>query len=136
VIVADRLASGGAALKVLNAIDKRETGLWLNNRVENSHQPFRRRESGRCSGSGRCEVCKHSPRFTAPCATTSTRNDTSHPGQYSRIAAPLHSLSGVSFARPDSCRGRALSETFLIGLTAPQKSTIKLRKPSFMKQVF
>jgi putative transposase len=31
-------------LKALNAIDKREVGRWLNNRAENSHQPFRRRE--------------------------------------------------------------------------------------------
>ena len=43
-IVTDRLASYGAALKVLGVIDKRKTGRWLNNRVENSHQPFRRRE--------------------------------------------------------------------------------------------
>ncbi len=44
VIVTDRLASYGAALNALNAIDKREVGRWLNNRAENSHQPFRRRE--------------------------------------------------------------------------------------------
>ena len=43
-IVTDRLASYGAALKELGAIDKREVGRWMNNRVENSHQPFRRRE--------------------------------------------------------------------------------------------
>ncbi|MCZ8158681.1 MAG: DDE-type integrase/transposase/recombinase, partial [Rhizobiaceae bacterium] len=43
-IVTDQLASYGAALKSLGAIDKREVGRWLNNRVENSHQPFRRRE--------------------------------------------------------------------------------------------
>jgi putative transposase len=43
-IVTDRLASYGAALKSIGAIDKRETGRWLNNRAENSHQPFRRRE--------------------------------------------------------------------------------------------
>ncbi len=43
-IVTDRLASYGAALKALGAIDKRETGRWLNNRAENSHQPLRRRE--------------------------------------------------------------------------------------------
>jgi putative transposase len=43
-IVTDRLASYGAALKALNAINKREVGRWLNNRAENSHQPFRRRE--------------------------------------------------------------------------------------------
>ena len=43
-IVTDRLTSYGAAMKALGAIDKRETGRWLNNRAENSHQPFRRRE--------------------------------------------------------------------------------------------
>ena len=43
-IVTDRLASYGAALKALGAIDKREIRRWLNNRAENSHQPFRRRE--------------------------------------------------------------------------------------------
>ena len=43
-IVTDRLAFYGAALRQLGAIDKREVGRWLNNRVENSHQPFRRRE--------------------------------------------------------------------------------------------
>jgi putative transposase len=43
-LVTDRLASYGAALKAPGAISKRETGRWLNNRAENSHQPFRRRE--------------------------------------------------------------------------------------------
>jgi len=43
-IVTDRLASYGIALKTLSAAGKRETGRWLNNRAENSHQPFRRRE--------------------------------------------------------------------------------------------
>ncbi len=43
-IITDRLASYGAALKAIGAIGKRETGRWLNNRAENSHQPFRRRE--------------------------------------------------------------------------------------------
>ena len=31
-------------MKTLGAACKRETGRWLNNRAENSHQPFRRRE--------------------------------------------------------------------------------------------
>ena len=34
----------GAALKDLGMPDNRETGRGLNNRAENSHQPFRRRE--------------------------------------------------------------------------------------------
>ncbi|SLN76482.1 IS6 family transposase [Roseisalinus antarcticus] len=44
VIVTDGLASYGAALKEIGAADKQETGRWLNNRVKNSHLPFRRRE--------------------------------------------------------------------------------------------
>ena len=44
VIVTDRLRSYGAALKELGAKDKQETGRWANNRAENSHLLFRRRE--------------------------------------------------------------------------------------------
>ena len=42
-IVTDRLRSYRAAMNVLgNTAD--QCGRWLNNRAENSHQPFRRRE--------------------------------------------------------------------------------------------
>jgi putative transposase len=44
VIVTDKLRSYGAAMKVIGNAPKQETGRWLNNRSENSHQPFRRRE--------------------------------------------------------------------------------------------
>ncbi len=44
VFVTDKLRSYGAALRDLGAADRQETGRWLNNRVENSHLPFRRRE--------------------------------------------------------------------------------------------
>ncbi len=44
IFVTDMLRSYGAALKVIGNVDKQETGRWLNNRAENSHQPFRRRE--------------------------------------------------------------------------------------------
>ena len=43
-IVTDRLRSYGAALKEIGAADRQETGRWLNNRAENSHLSFRRRE--------------------------------------------------------------------------------------------
>ena len=43
-IVTDWLRSYGAALKDLGRGDDREMGRWLNNRAENSHLPFRRRE--------------------------------------------------------------------------------------------
>jgi putative transposase len=43
-IVTDRLRSYRSAMKVIgNSVDQ-ECGRWLNNRAENSHQPFRRRE--------------------------------------------------------------------------------------------
>ena len=43
-IVTDGLRSYAAALKEIGAADRQETGRWLNNRAENSHLPFRRRE--------------------------------------------------------------------------------------------
>jgi len=44
VVVTDLLRSYRAAMKVVENADRQETGRWLNNRAENSHQPFRRRE--------------------------------------------------------------------------------------------
>jgi len=44
VIVTDRLRSYRAAMRVIGNAEHQETGRWLNNRAENSHQPFRRRE--------------------------------------------------------------------------------------------
>ena len=44
VIVTDRLRSYRAAIEVIGNAQRQETGRWLNNRAENSHQPFRRRE--------------------------------------------------------------------------------------------
>ena len=43
-IVTDRLRSYGAAMKEIGNADRQETGRRLNNRAENSHLPFRRRE--------------------------------------------------------------------------------------------
>jgi putative transposase len=42
--VTDRLRSYGAAMKVIGTEQRQVCGRWLNNRAENSHQPFRRRE--------------------------------------------------------------------------------------------
>ena len=44
VIVTDRLRSYRAAMKIIGNAASHECGRWLNNRAENSHQPFRRRE--------------------------------------------------------------------------------------------
>ena len=44
VLVTDKLRSYGAAMKVIGNAARQETGRWKNNRAENSHLPFRRRE--------------------------------------------------------------------------------------------
>ena len=43
-LVTEKLRSHGTPLKVLGAGARQETGRWMNNRAENSHIPFRRRE--------------------------------------------------------------------------------------------
>ena len=43
-VVTDKLLSYKSALRELVIADRQETGRWLNNRAENSHQPLRRRE--------------------------------------------------------------------------------------------
>lgn len=44
IIVTDKLRSYRAAMKVIGNEARQETERWLNNRAENSHQPFRRLE--------------------------------------------------------------------------------------------
>src|SRR5665213_1098790 len=44
VITTDGLRSYTAAMKEIGIPDRQETRRWANNRAENSHQPFRRRE--------------------------------------------------------------------------------------------
>ena len=43
-IVTDGLKSYPAAMSQLGKLNRREMGRWLNNRMENPHLPFRRRE--------------------------------------------------------------------------------------------
>ena len=43
-IITDRLRSYGAAMREIGNAGCQIVGQWLNNRCENSHQPFRRRE--------------------------------------------------------------------------------------------
>lgn len=44
IVVTDRLKSYRAAMKEIGNANRQETGRWLNNRAENSHLLFRRRE--------------------------------------------------------------------------------------------
>ncbi|MDA8983739.1 IS6 family transposase [Planktomarina temperata] len=44
IIVTDKLRSYRAAMMIIGNAYRQETGRWVNNRAENSHLPFRRRE--------------------------------------------------------------------------------------------
>lgn len=44
VLVTDKLRSYGAGMSKLGNVGRQKTGRWANNRAENPHQPFRRRE--------------------------------------------------------------------------------------------
>jgi putative transposase len=45
-VLTDRLRSYRSAMKDIGLSGRQECGRWFNNRAENSHQPFRRREGG------------------------------------------------------------------------------------------
>ena len=74
VIVTDRLRSYHAAMKVIGNAERQETGRWLNNRAENSHQPLPRDESERWRSSGVQSRFRNSPRSTPQFTISSTRN--------------------------------------------------------------
>ncbi len=44
ILVTDKLRSYGAAMKAIGNADRQATCRWMNNRAENSHLPFQRRE--------------------------------------------------------------------------------------------
>ena len=75
-IVTDGLRSYGAALTELGGTARQEVGRRLNNRAENSHQPFRRRERAMLRFR-RMKTLQPSPRCTAQCTTTHTGFSTS-----------------------------------------------------------
>ena len=101
VITTDGLRSYGAVMAQLGNSEKREVGRWANNRVENSHLPFRRRERAMLRFR-QMKLYKNSPQFTPPSTTTSTLNATSSIARPTSIAAPPHWPSGSSLRdRPD-----------------------------------
>ena len=60
-ITTDGLRSYGAAMKELGIADGQEVGPYANNRAENSHQPFRRRERAML----RCQRMKTLQKFSS-----------------------------------------------------------------------
>ena len=72
-ITTDGLRSYKAAMNELGNAEKQEIGRWANNRVENSHLPFRRRERAMLRFRQNEDACRSSPRSTPPSTTTSTQ---------------------------------------------------------------
>ena len=126
-IVTDKLRSYEAPMRDLG-LDKvrHETnGRWINNRTENSHLPFRRRERAMLRfrrmqslqkfAAVHGSVHNHPPGQARGYA--STRNAISTADRTSRKIAPLLLPSGVSFLRPEETRtwrsetGSSLSDT-------------------------
>ena len=100
-IVTDRLRSYGAALKDLGRGDDREMGRWLNNRAENSHLPFRRRERAMLRF-WRIPTLQKFASVHAWSITTFRRSAISRTAITSNRPAPPLSPSGAAFLRPDT----------------------------------
>ena len=73
VLVTDKLRSYGVAKAEIGLSARHERGLRKNNRVENSHQPTRRRER-KMQVSNRTDQPNDSYLFTPPSKTRSTSN--------------------------------------------------------------
>ena len=98
VIVTDRLRSYGAALKESGTAHRQETGRWLNNRAENSHLPFRRRERAMLRFR-RGEGCRRSQPFTPQFTTCSIRKEVFTHDPILNSTVPPLLLSGAVSAR-------------------------------------
>ena len=93
-IVTDKLGSYGAAARELGCSKKQVTKRWANNRVENSHLPFRRRERAMLRFRRMHSLQKFAPsmpRFTI----YSTRKGHSQNAVHSNLTVTLLSPSGV-----------------------------------------
>jgi putative transposase len=98
-IVTDGLRSYGAALKEIGAADRQETGRYLNNRVENSHLPVRRRERA-MTRFRRMKALQKFSSVHASLHTISPKSATSSAARSTkRDAPPLWLSGGQSWAR-------------------------------------
>ena len=101
-IVTDRLRSYRAAMKVVGNEGCQETRRWLNNRAENSHQPFRRRE-GAMARFRDLKTLQISPPSMPRSITTSTTNAISTAAIFSNKLEPPPWPSGANL-QPESLR--------------------------------
>ncbi len=118
-IATDGLRSYGAAMKDLGCAERQETARWANNRVENSHLPFRRRERAM----PRFRQMKTLQKFASVHATnTSASNATSSIARptSSSDARPHRPSGGTSQARPPAPKpGRIAGRRVRVRPTAP-----------------
>jgi putative transposase len=85
-------------MKVIGNANKQETGRWLNNRGENSHQPFRRRERA-MQGFRSMRSLQKFPPFTPPSITISI---TARQGMFTYprgVERPLYSRANFKINR-------------------------------------
>lgn len=93
--VTDGLRSYGSAMKEVGNADRQEVERWINNRAENSHQPFRRRERATLRFR-RMKTLRSSAQCTLPSTTTSIRNATSSTDHlYQNLLVALAELRAV-----------------------------------------
>jgi putative transposase len=102
-IVTDGLKSYPAAMREFGNEARREVGRHADNRAENSHLPFRRRERA-MQRSRQMKSLQSAPPFTAPSTITSTRNVISSTARPTSFAArPLWPSGETSW--PEGLRG-------------------------------
>ena len=93
-IVTDKLRSYSAAARELGCSEKQVTARWANNRAENSHLPFRRRERAMLN-LDECTVYRSSPQSMPRFTIYSTRKGHSQHAVHSSLTVMLLYLSGV-----------------------------------------
>jgi putative transposase len=99
-IVTDRLRSYGAAMKVIGNAAVQECGRWLNNRAENSHQPFRRRERAMA----KFRDVKTLQKFAAVHASIHNH----FKGVSTSLSLPLHFVGGAGMTTDEALVGGRL----------------------------
>ena len=106
-ITTDGLRSYGAAMDELGTREKQEIGRYANNRVENSHLPFRRRERAMLRFR-RMKTLQKFARSMPTSTTTSTSNATSSIARPTRNAAQPR-WQGGRCSRAEPCAQRPKS---------------------------
>ena len=98
-VVTDGLCSYPAAMKEIGNADRQEAGRRLNNRAENSHQPFRRRERA-MQRFRSMKTLQNSAQFMPRSTTISIRSAISSPARFTNKGAPPRWPSGAP-SRPN-----------------------------------